>query len=257
MVKPGGIIYPIVFRRLLPYIGFAWTVRVIGFIALGTTLISVPMLHTGRVVQAKQPRPLLEVGAFTEIPYLVYNISGILKFMGFFIPFVYLPIYAEIQLHASTDQAFDLLAYSNAASFIGRILAACVADRIGVMIPSLTCAFSSAIICLTWVAVSDYGGVVVFSVLYGFFSGALIGLPSAILPYVSPVNVLGTRMGMTWALAGVALLIGSPIAGALIDLESSDFVGAQWFCGVMVLAGACCQIPLFWLIRDKLHSSAV
>ena len=249
----GGIVYPIVFRRLLPRIGFAWTVRVMGFIALGTTLISVPMLHTGRVVRGKKPRQLLDVKAFTELPYLVYNIGGFLKFMGFLIPFVYLPIYAETHLHASTDQAFDLLAYANAASFVGRILAAWIANKIGVMVPWLICVFSSAIICLTWVAVSSYGGVVVFSVLYGFFSGALIGLPSAILPYVSPTNVLGTRMGMAWAIAGIALLMGSPIAGALIDLDSADFVGAQWFCGAMVMAGACVQIPLFWLIREKLH----
>ncbi|KAG9931058.1 MFS general substrate transporter, partial [Aureobasidium melanogenum] len=35
----GGIIYPIVFYRLLDQIGFGWSVRVLGFLALATLLV--------------------------------------------------------------------------------------------------------------------------------------------------------------------------------------------------------------------------
>lgn len=36
----GGVIYPIVFHKLEPKIGFGWTLRVMGFIALGTCLVA-------------------------------------------------------------------------------------------------------------------------------------------------------------------------------------------------------------------------
>ena len=252
----GGIVYPLVFRALLGPLGFAWAVRVIGFIALGITAIAIPMIRTGQTSMAKPARPLMEVKAFKELPFVVYNLGGFLKFLGFYIPFVYIPIYAEVNLQSSTNQAIDLLVYANAASFIGRLIAAWVADRIGVMIPWTACAFASAIICLTWLAVENMAGMLAFVVLYGFFSGALIGLPSAVLPYISPLNVLGTRMGMTWGLAGIALLVGSPIAGALVDLMSGSFVRLQIFCGVCLLAGASLQIPLWWLLRKKIAAAA-
>ena len=248
--------YPLVFRHLVGPLGFAWTVRVIGFIVLGVNLIAVPLVRTGPASVAKKPRPLTEVGAFKELPYVVYNLGGFLKFLGFFVPFVYIPIYAQAHLRTSPSQAFDLLSYSNAASFVGRLLAAGIASRIGVMTPWTVCAFASGIICLSWLAVRDLAGMIAFVVLYGFFSGALIGLPGAVLPYLSPLNVLGTRMGMTWALAGIALLVGSPLAGALVNLMSGDFVRLQLFCGITLLAGAAFQIPLWWLIRDKIVATA-
>ena len=252
----GGIFYPLVFRALLEPLGFAWTVRVVGFIALGINAIAIPMIRIGRTSTGKPPRPLMEVKAFKELPFVVYNLGGFLKFLGFYIPFVYVPIYAEAHLHSSRNQAIDLLVYANAASFVGRVVAAWFADRVGVMIPWTACAFASSIICLAWLAVVNMAGMLTFVVLYGFFSGALIGLPSAVLPYVSPLNVLGTRMGMTWGLAGIALLVGSPIAGALVDLASGDFSRLQLFCGICLVAGASLQIPLWWLLRSKIAAAA-
>ena len=218
--------------------------------------MAIPMIRARRVERATKPRPMTEFSAFREAPYVLFNIGGFLKFLGLYIPFVDIPVYAETSLHVSTDKALDLLAYANAASFVGRLLAAWAANKIGVMTPWTICAFASGIICLSWLAVSDYVGMVVFSVLYGFFVGALIGLPSAVVPYVAPMAVLGTRMGMTWGIAGTALLIGSPIAGTLIDRNNADFSRLQVFSGVMLLAGASTQVPLWLLIRGKIVAAA-
>ena len=255
-VDTGGIVYPLVFRHLLGRVGFAWTVRIIGFIVLGVTIIAIPLIRTNQKIAGKKPRSVVDHGAFKEVPYVVCILGGFLKFLGYYIPFVYIPIYAEVRLSISSGSAFDILVYANAASLAGRLLAAWVAFRVGVMIPWTVCAFASAIICLAWLSVTNFAGIVTFAVLYGFFSGALVGLPSAVIPYVSPLNVLGTRMGMSWAIAGVALLIGSPIAGALVVLPTKNFVGLQLFCGITLLAGASLQIPLWWLIRHKITADA-
>ena len=49
-------------------------------------------------------------------------------------------------------------------------------------------------------------------------------------------------MGMSFSFAGLGLLIGTPIAGAIINLETGDFVNAQIFCGVGVAAAAVVMI---------------
>ena len=43
---------------------------------------------------------------------------------------------------------------------------------------------------------------------------------------------------MAFGIAGVGLLIGTPVAGSLVDLETGDFVRAQVFNGAIVLGAA-------------------
>src|SRR6201996_9098122 len=41
----AGIIYPIMFHQLIPQVGFPWTVRIMGFLVLGTLMISISVLR--------------------------------------------------------------------------------------------------------------------------------------------------------------------------------------------------------------------
>lgn len=76
----GGVIYPIVFYRLQPSIGFAWATRVIGFIMLATLLFPNLVMKV-RVLPAKR-RALLDLSAFKELPY-VLTVAGLcVGFMG-------------------------------------------------------------------------------------------------------------------------------------------------------------------------------
>jgi uncharacterized membrane protein YeaQ/YmgE (transglycosylase-associated protein family) len=52
-------------------------------------------------------------------------------------------------------------------------------------------------------------------------------------------------LGMSWAVAAVGVLIGAPIAGALADVATADFVHAQAFAGaVMGAAVVLLVVPL-------------
>jgi len=41
----GAVIYPVILNQLKPQIGFGWTVRVIGFIILGTMLPALALMR--------------------------------------------------------------------------------------------------------------------------------------------------------------------------------------------------------------------
>ena len=47
-------------------------------------------------------------------------------------------------------------------------------------------------------------------------------------------------MGMCFALGGLGLLVGTPVAGQLI--KQSGFSAAIYFCGSVVALGACCMM---------------
>lgn len=64
----GGAIYPVMVRQLLPKIGFAWTVRIIGFINLACLGLALAFLRPR--LPPRKSGPLVEWQAFREIPYL-------------------------------------------------------------------------------------------------------------------------------------------------------------------------------------------
>lgn len=114
----GGVIYPIVFHKLLPQIGFAWTTRVLGFIILATMIVPNVCMRV-RVLPAKK-RSLLDLDAFRIPAYSLNCVGFFLGFMGLYMPFFYAQVYA-IQRHITNENlAFYLLAVMNSTSTFGR-----------------------------------------------------------------------------------------------------------------------------------------
>lgn len=86
------------------------------------------------------------------------------------------------------------------------------------------------------VNLSSLVAMVVVSLLYGFFSGAFVSLPSTCFVHLSPDrSLLGTRMGMGYAVMTIGNLIGTPVAGAILQNEGFNLM---WkFGGIMSIAG--------------------
>ena len=64
-----------------------------------------------------------------------------------------------------------------------------------------------------------------------FFSGALVSLPPTVVATLCPnMGVIGTRIGMFLFPTSIGLLIGNPIAGAILK---SGWVDIQAFCGTI------------------------
>ena len=89
----------------------------------------------------------------------------------------------------------------------------------------------------------EVGGIVAFAILYGFFSGSFVSLPpSAILSLSNDLNKVGTHLGMSFSIAGIGILIGSPVGGALLNLDTGHFIRAQVFCAVVITISCACLV---------------
>jgi predicted MFS family arabinose efflux permease len=125
----GGVLYPIILNRLIPQIGYAWAVRVIGFICLATLVVPNLIMKVRVLPPAK--RKLIDMTAFRHPAYLVFVLGSFLSFQGLFIPFFYMQFYA-IDKHITNDNlAFYLLSILNSASVFGRIVPNLFADKLG------------------------------------------------------------------------------------------------------------------------------
>lgn len=200
----AGIIYPIVFHRLQPRIGFPWATRVLGFMILGTLMVPIVVMKVR--VLPKQKRALFDASAFKEGPFSLFNVGCFFGFMGLYIPFYYIPEYG-VSVHALTP-AFSLytIAIINASSTFGRILPNYLADKIGPFNLMYPCAFMSGILAFCWIAAKSEGSLIIVCVFYGFFSGTFVSLPATVIVNLSPnLGIIGTRLGMLFAISGIGL----------------------------------------------------
>jgi MFS family permease len=246
------------FRQLLSTVGFPWAVRSIAFVIFATYLLSYPILF---YQPAKSPliRRWIDISAFTDWAFLFAVLGAMLSSMAYYLPMLYLPLFAETGVpglaNGDPDLAFYLVSIANGASVVGRLLAGLIATGIG---PIETCSLAvacSSVVLFCWIAVKSIAGVIVWSAIWGLVSSVIVAMPGAMIPLLSPsLAVIGTRTGMYWAGVGIGVLIGSPIAGALIDIQSPEirWWHLQVFAGVFMGFGALCSIyPLIYVRRKR------
>ncbi|KAK0935300.1 hypothetical protein LTR29_013092 [Friedmanniomyces endolithicus] len=235
----GGTIYPIVFRQLQPRIGFPWATRVLGFMMLATLVVSNCVLKVRVLPEGR--RRFLDLSAFREAPYLFFVAGNMLAFLGLYNPFFYIPSYVIESGIAGPDLAFYMLSIINAASTFGRIIPGYTADRIGPLNMIVPCTFFAGVLCICLAAAHSVGPVIAILVFYGFCSGTLVSLPPTIFVHLTQNRaVIGTRMGMGFAITSLGMLVGTPISGAI--LNKSSFTWVWVFGGVCTFAGSLCLL---------------
>ncbi|KAI1406990.1 major facilitator superfamily domain-containing protein [Hypoxylon sp. FL1857] len=235
----GGIIFPIMFRRLAPTAGFGWAVRAIAFVNLAISIPALYILCRKPGTRAPKARAVMDPRAFREPVFGTFVIALFFQFLAYYIPLFYLTTYARVRVGTSVDFAFYLLAISNGASFFGRTMPYLLGGRVSPIQILIFWDAVGIVLLFSWIAVTSTGGMVVWTIAWGFLSGVLVTAPAASTshPTLSPsLDVIGARLGMSWATAAVGVLIGAPIAGALADVATADFVRAQAFAGAVIAA---------------------
>lgn len=230
----GGVIYALMFQGLLPRVGFGWATRIMGFTSFAT--ISISLLVLRRRTPAVRIRSLLDLQAFRERPYVLYCFGLCLSYLAFFVPIFYLQTYALLHGLAGQNVGLYLVAILNAASVVGRLSPSLIANRIGPVHTLFISVTLAGITAFSWINTNTGTGNIAFSVFFGFFTGGIIALPAVVLTsFTFDLSRLGTRLGMSSMLNGVASLIGTPIAGAILNATGS-YLGIQLFAGFLFIA---------------------
>src|ERR1700712_4784728 len=127
-----------------------------GFIACGICFIAFPALLYGTSLLAK-PRParkLYDFSAFRELTFNLFTACSFATFLGYIVPYFYIPTFAQDVLGTSKNFALYILVMGIAASFFGRLSTGVIAHHLGPLLTWFFCALISGILCLVWNAVS-------------------------------------------------------------------------------------------------------
>jgi sugar phosphate permease len=233
----GAITYPVMFRSLQRTTGFAWAVRSIGFVVLGTQLICI-VVSRDQPISRRLRRSLLDHSAFRDIPFLVVLLGYVLTFSGLYTPMFYFPDFVIRKQVAGENLAFYLLAIFSGASIPGRLIPVYLSSRwtgpVNMII--VTTALASGL-AFVWMAVQSAVGAIIFAIGYGFLAGAVVTLGTIIpAPFSPSPNAIGARLGMCSGASAIGALFGAPSAGAI--LGNFSYTAVQVFVGSFLAGGA-------------------
>jgi MFS family permease len=238
----GGLVYPTVVDQLLNHgrLGFPWTMRIMGFIMLGT-YIPCLLLFKPRL-PPRTSGPLVDLSALRELPFLFFTASQFLNFWGLYFAFFYMGTFARDRI--GIDQPINLVMLLNGVGIVGRIVPNLVADRwTGLFNIIIPLSFSASLLVFCWAAVDSETGLYVFTVLYGLVAAALQSLyPAAATTMTPDPSKTGSRVGLIFSVVSFATLTGPAISGALINEGHGDYLYAQIFAGASIFLGACMAV---------------
>lgn len=158
--------------------------------------------------------------------------------MGIYISFFYIEVYALQECSTPSQLAAYILTVVNSGSLFGRLIPTYLADRyLGSVNLHTLFSFAAAILVLIWIAISTTPGIILFAILYGFVSGAFVSLGGPVVfSLTDDLQVLGSCLGMITGMCGLGLLLGTPVAGAILD--EGGWLGLQvWNGGVLAVGG--------------------
>ena len=233
----GGLVFPAMAERLLPRVGFGWTVRAIGFVMLSAIIPCAIFLRPR--LPPRKSGPVVEWSAFREKPYALFSAAGFFLFWGIYVGFYFVGSFGKAELGVSQSTAINLLLTMNGVGLPGRLIPNFYADKVlGPLNAFIPFAAIAALLLYCWMAVTSLTGLWAFAAFYGLFAAGIQSLfPATSTSLTTDPKRTGVRMGMVFSVASFAALTGPPIAGALVSIGEGRYVYAQIFAGSSMVVG--------------------
>ncbi|KAF3073528.1 Peptide chain release factor 1 [Trichoderma lentiforme] len=223
----GGVVFPLIAQQLIPKVGFRWTVRVMGFVVLASSVIIVSLMRTR--LPPRKAGPLVDWSAFKELTYVLFAISMFITLWATYFAYYYARPYSIDRLDGSQSTSFNMLMIINAIGIPGRLVPAFLADRyfgaVNMFIPTI---LAAAICIFAWAGVNSITGDYIWVVFFGFFGAGIQGMfPATTAGLTKDLSKAGVRIGMIFTIISVAALTGPPLAGKLVAVANGSYIGAQ------------------------------
>jgi MFS family permease len=252
----GGVIFPLMIQQLLPKVGWAWTMRAVGFVLLVLCVLSLALCRSrlppkrGATTSWRDMLPSAYIfrdgtGAMAVTTAGVFFIEW-----AYFVPVTYVPSYYLARqgltgadaISGDAAFAYQLLAIFNGVSCIGRYLPGYIADRVGrynTMIIGTFLAMASVLGIWLPDALSDQPSsptlLIIFVVVFGFASGANVTLTPICIGQLCNTQEYGRYYASAFTCCAFGCLTSIPIAGKVLTATSETGRRSYW--GVILFAG--------------------
>jgi MFS family permease len=200
----GGILFPIILRTMIDHVSFGWTMRTSAFLVLVLGIVA-SLTISSRIPPTPKKASFQDIKAtFKDSVWCLVVASGATSFSALWVVFTFI-VTTAISRGVDASWSFYLVPILNGASVLGRIIPGILADRVTGAINMFLLVNISTLLILTclWIPVSGQAGMIVFSILFGFTSGALNALSPVIIAQISDVKSIGLRTGLCYSFTGL------------------------------------------------------
>ncbi|TLD39488.1 MFS general substrate transporter [Venturia nashicola] len=235
----GGIVYSLVVRQLLPVLGFAWTVRILGFINLATLGVTVAFMKPR--LTPRKSAPLVDWISLNDTPYLLFIVACCFLMASVYFCFYYIASYARDTLGLTYTSSVTLVILLNGVGIPARLLPGLIADRwTGPLNIFFLITFCNIILIFSWLAVDSLTGFYIWTIFFGMSAAAWQSLfPTAVGSLGVDLNKSGIRLGMAFSTISFAALVGGPIGGAILQAGGGNYTGSIVWSGITTSIGVC------------------
>ena len=273
-------------KFLLVEVGFNHSTRYVATVTTFTSALAILIARPNPEHKVRKPekwanfRVFIDTHAFQHAPFAWLTAAICFLFFGFYAVFFNLEEWAastglgyrdripggidDIKLdrpvHNDAVRTFYLLSIMNATSTIGRLSSAYLCDHFGALNVNAVVTFvASLLILLLWTMAKTVSAAIAFVVLFGIFSGAVIGLPPASVAYILGPEPeaqarLGQWTGMMYSSSAIFALTGPVIAGHVITDYGKNYITVQcWSGACLFLSAVCMAIATFYKRRSPMR----
>ncbi|CAK9831475.1 Monocarboxylate transporter 5 [Anthophora retusa] len=180
----------------------------------------------------------LDISVLKDPVFILFTFSNFCTSIGFYVPYVYVLPQAEEQGINKKDASY-LLAVIGIANTVGRIILGYVSDKpwVNRLLIYNLCLTICGISTILSTFCTSFTSFILYSSMFGFTSGAYVGLTSVILVDLLGLNRLTNAFGQLLLFQGFASLLGPPIAGWLYDALESYNPGFFTAGGMITVSG--------------------
>ncbi|CAI6339037.1 unnamed protein product [Periconia digitata] len=278
----AGVVYPTMLRYLIDALGFNEAVRCVAALVTITSIYSFIFATPNPAKEKRSPKSYLALEtwidpeALRNRSFCWFTVAVAFLFFGFYPVFFNLEEWAAVSgfgtrggstlpVHIKSQtsqplQTFWLLTIMNGASTLGRLTMSAFGDKTGPLnMHYVATAISSLLILILWTLSKSLASAIAFCVLFGAFSGAVIGLPPASISNILKhsyttletmeykTSKLGQWTGMMYTAAAIPSLAGPIIAGHLVSTYSTYITVQMWAGANLAISAICMFVAQMYL----------
>ncbi|KAK6839755.1 Riboflavin transporter MCH5 [Apiospora arundinis] len=232
----GGVVFPLMLQSLFDRVGWAWALRILGFLCMFLVTLCNCFIRR-RLPAAAGASPHPDFRIFRDRPFLFTTLGVFLLELGLFIPLAYISSYSLAQGFGDHFAFGVVLPVLNAASVFGRALPGYWADKIGPFNSNMLSVFLTIVACfVVWLPLGHtVAGVLVFAALFGFATGNNISITPVCVGRLCHTQHYGRYYATCYTVVSVATLVGIPIGGNIVAATGGD--GGHQYWGLIVFTG--------------------
>lgn len=276
----AGLVYPIMLRNIFEQRSFRHAVQFMALVCFLSSLLALvlskpnPRFPYRKITEWTASTTWADMSAFSSPPWVLFSCAIAMMFFGFYGIFFNLQGWASqegigfdgerhpmclenpsaCQYNGLKLKTYWLLAIMNGSSSIGRLSSSYLCDKFGALNVHASVSIVSSALCLfMWVHLTNLHGGLAFAIVFGAFSGSVIGLPPASMAAVlgKDQKKLGQWLGQTFCLAAPFALTGPVIEGYLVSRYQAHYLTIQIFSGLCLLSSAVFMLGARWTADRK------